>query len=523
MSAFVCAVDVGTGSARAAVFDRRGTVVGHAEQAILLNRRSAVEAEHASEDIWSAVCAAVREARHRSGIAAAAIAAISFDATCSLVVRDRQGRSLPVAADGGPGWDTIAWLDHRALAEAEECTATGHAVLDYLGGRMSPEMQVPKLLWLKRHAPATWAAAGYFFDLADFLTWKASGSTARSLGTLVAKWTFLGHAGGWQADFFARLGLSDVFARGALPPQAVPPGGDLGPLTAAAAEALGLSPRCRVGAGFIDAYAGAVGVLGGRGAGDPGGDLALIAGTSSCIMALGRRPRRFPGGWGPFLGAALPGLWTTEAGQSASGALLDHIVRWHAAGGEPTAARHQRVLARIAELRQADPDLAPRLNVLPDFHGNRAPFADPRALGVISGLGLETSFDSLCRLYFRTAVAIALGLRRIVDAVRDDGHSAAALHIAGGHTRNSLLMELYPDATGLTVLDAGGEQAVLRGTAAAAATAAGFFPDLGAAASAMGQVARRYPPNPAAAERLARDYRVFKALETQRQELESLA
>ena len=62
------------------------------------------------------------------------------------------------------------WADHRAVTEAEEITATDHRVLDYVGGVMSPEMQLPKLLWLKRHLPQTWPRYGLALDLADFLT-----------------------------------------------------------------------------------------------------------------------------------------------------------------------------------------------------------------------------------------------------------------------------------------------------------------------------------------------------------------
>ena len=105
----------------------------------------------------------------------AEIVGISFDATCSLVVRDRAGAQLGVSTGGGERWDTIVWLDHRALAEADDCTATGHRVLDYLGGVMSPEMQTPKLMWIKRNLPDVWERAGQFFDLADFLTYRAVG------------------------------------------------------------------------------------------------------------------------------------------------------------------------------------------------------------------------------------------------------------------------------------------------------------------------------------------------------------
>ena len=118
-----------------------------------MNRPRPGHAEHDSEDIWRAVCVAVRGALANAGADPADIAGISFDATCSLVVRDRAGAQLGVSTGGGERWDTIVWLDHRALDEADACTATGHKVLEYLGGVMSPEMQTPKLMWIKRNLP----------------------------------------------------------------------------------------------------------------------------------------------------------------------------------------------------------------------------------------------------------------------------------------------------------------------------------------------------------------------------------
>ena len=82
-----------------------------------MNRPEENHAEHDSENIWAAVCIAVKDApAPRPACAAEAIAAIGFDATCSLVVRDRNGAPLSVNRKGDPRWDTIVWLDHRALA-----------------------------------------------------------------------------------------------------------------------------------------------------------------------------------------------------------------------------------------------------------------------------------------------------------------------------------------------------------------------------------------------------------------------
>ena len=75
-------------------------------------------------------------------------------------------------------------------------------------------------------------------DLADFMTWKSTGSTARSRCTLTAKWNYLAHLEkGWQQDFLERIGLDDLQERGSLPDETAPVGQSVGRLTPEAAEA----------------------------------------------------------------------------------------------------------------------------------------------------------------------------------------------------------------------------------------------------------------------------------------------
>jgi ribulose kinase len=157
--------------------------------------------------------------------------------------------------------------------------------------------------------------------------------------------------------------------------------------------------------------------------------------------------------------------------------------------------------------------------VLPDFHGNRSPEAEPRALGVISGLALDAGFDGLCRLYFRTAVAIALQVRQLLEVLEAHGYDTGALHVVGGHTRNLLLMELYAEVTGRKLLVPEVADATLLGAAMAAATACGLYPSLGEAAAAMrgGPSARRVEPRgPGSYDR---DYAVFRRMIAQRREI----
>ncbi len=520
-------VDVGTGSARAGVFTPDGKLLGRHEKPVVMRRSDANFAEHDSSQIWSAVCAAVRGAMAAAAADPAQVAGIAFDATCSLVVRDRNGAPVSVALDEENRWDTIVWLDHRALGEAEECTSTGHEVLDYIGGVMSPEMEIPKLMWLKRHLPESWECAGKIFDLADFLSWKATGSLARSQCTLTTKWTYIAHQPiGWKQDFLEKVGLEDLVEKAALPERASPVGSDLGPLTPDAASDLGLTTTCRVGAGVVDAYAGALAALGPltKDAASMTRHCALIAGTSSCVMTMSRQSIGIKGIWGPHLGTILDGFWQLEGGQSASGALLDHIVQWHGAGGDPTPERHAAIADRIMQLREAEGiALANRLHVLPDFHGNRSPLADPNALGVISGLTLASDFDSLCRLYWRTCVGIALGIRHILDSLLAGGYAVDTLHVIGGHTKNPILMELYADTTGCTVIEPAAPDATLLGMAMIAANAAGLHKGLDQACLAMHQGGAARKPNPASRAQFDRDYRVFLEMQRQRQAIETMA
>ena len=522
-SDLVVAVDVGSASARAGVFDAGGLRLARAEHPFAVNRPLPDHAEHGSDEIWAAVAAAVRTALVAARVAPERVAGLAFDATCSLVLLDAAGRPVSVSSTGEDRWNVVMWADHRAIAEAAEITATGHRVLAHVGGVMSPEMELPKLLWLKRHAPHAWARAALALDLADFLAWRATGRVAVSACTVTCKWTYLNHeTPGWQRDFLDRIGLEDLPRRAGLPQQAAEIGTPAGTLTSTAAAELGLTTRCVVGIGLIDAHAGGLGLLGGVDENELDRRIAVIAGTSTCHMAASSAARPIPGVWGPYFGAMIPGMWLNEGGQSATGALLDHILDGHSqAPAGPD--RHARVVARVEELLAAEgPAMAGGLMVLPDFHGNRSPLADPSARGVIHGLTLDSSFDLLARLYYAACVGIVLGTRHILDAMDAAGYDIRVLHLTGGHVANPVLLRLYADATGRVVALPREPDSVLLGTAAVAATAAGLHPSLRAAVQAMAGPGREITPAPERQAYFATQYRRFLLMQDQRRALDAV-
>lgn len=192
-------------------------------------------------------------------------------------------------------------MDHRAVAQAERINALGHAVLRYVGGRISPEMETPKILWLREKRPATFRAAWQCLDLADFLTWKSTGDLARSTCTVTCKWTYLAHEGRWDPTYFEAIGLGELAGEGfaRIGTTIVEPGMPLGQgVTADAAEAMGLRRGTAVAAGMIDAHAGGIGTVGIGGT--PSENLAYVFGTSSCTMTSTTEPVFVPGVWGPY-------------------------------------------------------------------------------------------------------------------------------------------------------------------------------------------------------------------------------
>lgn len=522
METYLIGIDVGTGSARAGVFQHDGRLLASARHDIALfrdERRARVE--QSSAQIWEAVCQAVRAAVARADIDPAAVSGIGFDATCSLVVQGARGG---VGDPDRPERDVIVWMDHRALEQAQRINAGGHAVLSYVGGVISPEMETPKLLWLKEQLPEVYHSAAQFFDLTDFLTWKATGSLQRSSCTVTCKWTYLAHEGRWDADYFRSIGLGDLadegFAR--IGQEVVWPGTALrGGLSAQAAQALQLRPGIAVAAGLIDAHAGGIGTVAARGgAEDAAACMAYVFGTSSCTMTSHAEPVFVPGVWGPYYNAMAPGMWLNEGGQSAAGAAIDQLLRLHPA--EPQARQQaaaeqmelpqwlaQRALQVVAHPSQAA-WLAGQVNVVPEFLGNRSPLADPQARALLLGLGMEQDIDSLVALYVAGLCSLGYGLRQIIDAQAACGLRIASISVSGGAGTHALTRQLLADTTGLPVEITACPEPVLLGSAMLAAVAAGTYADLRSAMSAMASVAGREQAAGGDIARLhAARYRVF--------------
>lgn len=513
-------IDIGTEGARAGIFDGTGNFIGAGKAPFPLLTDGDHIAEYRSSDIWAAVCEAVSGAVGTAGQAVGTLSGIGVDAACSLVADLPDGFS--VSPDGKPGHDSIAWLDHRAIGEAEDINQTGADVLAAVGGRISPEMQIPKLLWLKRNRPDVFEAARGFYDLGDWITFRLTGEKTRSACTTVCKWTWSPAKGGWDRPFLEGLGLCRLYTDVTAPAgqKTVSPGVAIGTLGDEAARELGLPSGIPVAACLIDAYAGALGTLGvNGGAGDR---LALIAGTSACHIIQTDREIPVPGVWGPYPDVMFAEKWALEAGQSACGALLDTIVARHSAGQNSAETQDgagadifEKLDNILADLSRDRPlwELTTRRHILPDVLGNRSPLADPTRQGAISGLGTRTDIEDLALDYLAGLQALALGTRHILEAMQENGVYADEIVVSGSLKSNPNFLQETANATGLPVIVPDTEEPVLLGAAMLGANAASGAKDLRSTMRAMsGDIEKKVLPQTEARETIERKYRVFREM-----------
>lgn len=495
-------VDVGTGSARACIIDSTGEILAVVTQVITKWEPKPDYFNQSSTEIWDAVCYCVKQAVEEAGVDKNQVKGIGFDATCSLVVLNEK-TDEPVSV--GPDWtnndqNIMLWMDHRAVDETNAINATGHSLLQYVGGKMSIEMEIPKAKWLKENMPENMFENCKFYDLADFLTHQATGREERSFCSIVCKQGYVpvgidGSVKGWNKEFLESIGLpelaEDNFRRlGGVNGEngtILSAGQKIGNLTADTAERMGLTTSVAVGSSVIDCYAGWVGTIASEVPGhftDEGSSedvtnegstlsdsikvvsqrLSAVAGTSTCHLVMSKDPIFVPGVWGPYRDVLFPGRWLAEGGQSCTGELLHHVLTSHPSYNE---VGKQALTAQMSifdwlnsrlEKMAADenapsiPWLARHFFFYGDLHGNRSPIADPRMKGSLIGMDMNTGPDNLAIAYYAAVEFIGQQTRHIIETLNSSGHNVTQIYLSGGQCRNGLLTQTMATATGLPVV-----------------------------------------------------------------------
>ncbi|MCS7259196.1 MAG: FGGY family carbohydrate kinase [Anaerolineae bacterium] len=478
-------IDCGTESVRAAIFDPQGKMVASEAVPYPVYHPHPGWAEQNPEEWWTAIVSAVRKALEKSGLHPHAITGLSGDFTsCTVVFMDERFQPLRPA---------IIWMDVRAADQARRIAASGYAALKYNGyGNVSAEWMPCKALWVKENQPEVWAQARYVGEYVDWCMHRLTGEWVGSINNTSIRWYYDRNTGGFPTDFYEGIGLGDLLAK--FPQRILNLGEVVGTLRPEAADALGLKPGIPVAQGGADAYIAMLGLD----VVEPG-KMAFIVGSSHLLLGQSAHQFHGKGIFGAYTDCLIPGQYTVEGGQISTGS----VVRWfrdNFAGSYVQKAQALGISAYdlLTEEAAQLPPGSDGLIVLDYWQGNRTPYVDPEARGMIWGFTLSHTPAHVFRAIME---GIAYGTEHILRTMRQYGYTAHELVASGGPTKSKLWMQIHADVSNvpISLTEAGASAAVL-GAAICAAVGCGAYPNLAAAAKAMVRVTERIIPNPATHE-----------------------
>ena len=470
MPDYLLAIDQGTTSTRAILFDVALTPVASAQQEVTQIYPAPGLVEHDPEDIWSTTLATARAAIARAGADASDIAALG-------ITNQRETTIVWERATGRPIHNAIVWQDRRTADTCAALRQGGHeSVITARTGLVpDPYFSATKIAWLLDHVEGARAAAQKgalaFGTVDSFLLWRLTGGRVHATDATNAARTLLMdiHSGDWDAD------LCELFG---VPSALLPPIRD-----------------CAGDFGTTDLFGGPIRILG------LAGDQQAATVGQGCFA---------PGMMKSTYGTGCFALLNTGDQPIASKNRLLSTVAYQL-GGKRTYALEGAIFiagAAVQWLRDAlkvigaAPDVnalaaaadpAEQLYLVPAFVGLGAPWWDAQARGALYGLTRKSGVAELARAALE---AVGYQTRDLLEAMRADWPGAAAntvLRVDGGMAASDVTMQFVADILATPVDRPLVMETTALGAAYLAGYAAGLCPDLPDFA-AMWRCERRFEP-----------------------------
>jgi sugar (pentulose or hexulose) kinase/phosphoglycerate dehydrogenase-like enzyme/ribulose-5-phosphate 4-epimerase/fuculose-1-phosphate aldolase/putative sterol carrier protein len=448
---------------------------------------------------WQALCQLGRQALADAAAQPDQVAGLSVTSMRhGLVLIDRHGQVLL----GAPNRDA------RAFAEGMELQGERGAELYARTGHIpNPVLLAPRLLWVLKNHPEYLSEGALALTISDWMAYMLCGVAASEPTQAGETCLFDLKKGDWAEDIIRSLGLPmHIF------PKIVPTGMKLGGLTQTAAEALGLLPGIPVATGGADTQLAMLAL----GISHPG-EIAVVAGSTTPVMVTSDRVHIDPQArtWTGMY--ALPGMFVVESNAGNMGASLEWFSNlMYSDSPLPVA-------ALCGDAQYSQPGAAGILSTL------GAQLFNASALGLpVDGLTFSTMTVPTCG-EGRSALARAV-LEGIAYSVRQNVEQALAvahahpprLHLGGGITRSRFWAQLISDVFCQPVDVGHGKSASSFGAVLCAAVGAGLYPDLAAAAAALGRPVASLSPG-AQAEAYAELYPLWVGYKQNRSAADEIA
>ncbi len=467
----ILALDQGTTSSRAMVFDRGGAVLGFDQRELTQHFPQPGWVEHDPAEIWSSQLATARGALRNAGFTAADVAAIG-------ITNQRETTILWERASGKPVANAIVWQDRRTAAMCDELRerGAGELVTAQTGLLLDPYFSATKIAWLLDHVDGLRARAERgeiaFGTVDSWLIWNLTGGARHVTDVTNASRTMLFdiHRLRWSDELLAAFGIPR-----ALLPDVLPCTADFG---TAAVEHFGGAVRIAGVAG--DQQAALVGQAGFA----PGLAKNTYGTGSFVVLNTGDRVVRSAQGLLSTIAFAFePGraTYALEGSVFVTGA----AVQWLRDG--------LGLIARSSDVERLAREVEDSGDCyfVPAFAGLGAPYWDPYARGTIAGITRGTTRAHLARAALD---AMAYQTADVVAAMeRDAGVPLTELRVDGGASVNDLAMQFQADVLGVPVSRPAVIETTALGAAYLAGLQAGFWNDVDTVARQWREGARFLP------------------------------
>ena len=477
------AIDNGTQSVRALLFDPRGNLLG--KQRVIIEPYYSTApglAEQRPGVFWEAVCAACQGLWQQPGLRPESVAAVSLTTQRSTVIN--------VDAAGEPLRPAIVWLDQRRTEGLPPVSGLWGLAF-WLAGASETVAYLQaeaELNWLRTHQPEIWAKTHKFLFLSGYLTYQLTGRFADSIGCTVGYIPFDYKSHTWSKSWDWKWKAVPIDP--ALLPDLVPIGQTIGPITPAAAAATGIPAGTPLIAAAADK---ACEVLGSGGLHPHIGCLGY--GTTATINTTHRRYIEVIPLIPPYP-AAVPGAYNLEI-QIFRGYWMVSWFKQEFGFQEILMAEKNGLAAEdlLEEMVTSVPPGSQGL-ILQPYWTPGLRFPGPEARGAVIGFG---DVHTRAHLYRAILEGVAYALREGAERTqRRSGVTITELRVAGGGSQSRAAVQLTADIFGLPISRPHIYEASGLGAAIDAAVGSGVHPDFDTAVREMTHAGDTFEPNPQA-------------------------
>lgn len=477
------AIDLGTGSCRAVIFDEDGrqVAIGQREWSHAALPGFPGSQVFDTEHNWRLICDCIREALVAGQVRPADVAAVSATSMREgMVVYDAAGREIWACPN----------VDSRAADEAAELVRSGQARQIFeTGGDWVPITSPARFRWIRAHEPAVFDAIAHVGMLSDWVLYRLTGRFVTDPSAGSSSNLFDLHTRSWSPATLEMVGLAPSIV-----PEVLESGQGVGPIHDRAAEETGLAVGTPVVVGGADTQLGLVGI------GVLGGDrLTLVGGSFWQLTAVTDAPLIDAQARVRTLCHAVPGHWMTEG----IGFYCGIALRWFrdAFCELESAEAARRGVDPYVVMEEAAERIPPGSNGVTAIFSNvmnvkRWVQASPSFLQFDVDQPAVSNRAACIRALEEQAAYVSRGHLAIISELT--GRTYDELVLTGGAAKGRLWPQIVADVMGMTVRLPAVKESTALGAAMYAGIGAGVYADLEEAIARLVRFERTVEPDPAA-------------------------